>query len=136
VAHVNQAPVAHNDSATTAFNTPVTINVLSNDSDVDVGDILTVTGIGTSPTHGSVQINAGTTITYTPTTGYIGGDSFTYNISDGHGGTAPATVNITVLAAASYIGTAAAQHPDQFRDHGRQQFLDAEQFGRGCRRHE
>ncbi|OOC11734.1 hypothetical protein BM451_20070, partial [Dickeya dadantii] len=39
---VNDAPVAANDSATTAEDTPVTVNVLSNDSDVD-GDSLTVT---------------------------------------------------------------------------------------------
>ena len=40
VAAVNDAPVAQNDTATT--HSPVTINVLANDTDVD-GDTLTVT---------------------------------------------------------------------------------------------
>ena len=36
------------------------------------------------------------TITYTPALNYNGGDSFTYTISDGHGGSATATVTMTV----------------------------------------
>ena len=39
---------------------------------------------------------SGSVVTYTPETGYTGADSFTYTISDGHGGTATATVNVTV----------------------------------------
>jgi hypothetical protein len=35
-------------------------------------------------------------VTYTPATDYVGTDSFTYTISDGNGGTATGTVNITV----------------------------------------
>ena len=35
-------------------------------------------------------------IRYTPTTGYSGTDSFTYTISDGRGGSASATVIVTV----------------------------------------
>jgi uncharacterized protein with beta-barrel porin domain len=48
-----------------------------------------------SPSHGSV-LTTGTTITYTPTNGYAGPDSFTYKASNGVGSSAAATVSITV----------------------------------------
>ena len=91
---VNDAPDAVNDSATTAEDTPVTITVLSNDSDPD-GDALSVSSV-TQPLHGTVAINPNGTVTYTPAANYNGPDSFTYTISDGHGGTDTATVNLTV----------------------------------------
>src|SRR5262249_32149647 len=71
------------------------INVLANDTDPD-GDALTVTAVGT-PAHGTARINADNTVTYTPARDYNGTDSFTYTISDGHGGsdTAPVTLTIT-----------------------------------------
>ena len=43
-------------------------------------------------------MNADGTITYAPDADYNGPDSFDYTISDGHGGTATATVHITVTA--------------------------------------
>jgi hypothetical protein len=92
----NHPPVAQNDTATTATGAAVTINVLANDSDPD-GDPLTVTTV-TTPAHGSAVINAGTTVTYTPQPGFAGSDAFTYTISDGRGGTASATVAVTVNA--------------------------------------
>ena len=73
---MNHAPVANNDSASTAPNTPVTVNVLANDTDPD-NDPLTVTGAST-PAHGTAVVNADNTVTYTPTAGYSGPDSFTY----------------------------------------------------------
>ena len=42
------------------------------------------------------MLNAGGTITYTPKAGFTGNDAFTYTISDGRGGTASATVSLTV----------------------------------------
>src|SRR5207244_8662496 len=62
-------------------------------------DAATRTGTGWStPQHGSVAINPDGTITYTPAANYNGADSFTYTISDGHGGTATATVSVTMTA--------------------------------------
>lgn len=89
----NAAPTASNDSTSTAASTAVTIDPRGNDSDAN-GDSLTVTGVG-SASHGSTSYT-GTSVTYTPTSGYTGSDSFTYSISDGHGGTASGTVNVTV----------------------------------------
>ncbi len=96
VTAVNDAPVAVNDSATTLAETAVTVLVRTNDTDVE-GNTLTITAI-TQGAHGSVVINAGQSVTYTPATAWIGPDSFTYTISDGAGGTATATVNVTVQA--------------------------------------
>ncbi len=90
---VNDAPVAQNDSATTAFNTPVTINVLSNDSDVEANP-LTVTGLST-PSFGVVTLFAGG-VEYTPNAGFVGIDTFTYRAWDGSLESSPATVTVTV----------------------------------------
>jgi len=93
------APIAQNDSATTAYNTPVTINVLANDTDPN-GFALTLTSVG-APAHGSATANANGTITYAPAASFNGGtDSFTYVAGNGHGGSASATVSINVTAAA------------------------------------
>ena len=89
----NPGPVAGNDVATTNEDTPVTISVLANDSDPD-GDPLTVTS-ATSP-DGTVVINPDGTITFTPAPNFNGTTSITYAISDGNGGTATATVAVTV----------------------------------------
>ena len=76
----NRGPVAVNDAATTLLNTTLPIQVLANDSDPD-NDPLTITAV-TQPAHGTVT-NTNTVATYTPATGYLGLDSFTYTISDG-----------------------------------------------------
>ena len=94
VLDVNDPPVADDDTGTTDEDTPVTIDVLSNDSDVD-GDSLSVTGT-TDPSNGSIVDHGDGTVTYTPDPNFHGIDSFTYTISDGNGGTDTATVTITV----------------------------------------
>ena len=91
---VNDAPDAVNDSATTDENNAVIINLLGNDTDVE-GDTLTITALGT-PSNGTVVDNGDGTVTYTPNADYDGPDSFTYDISDGNGGTDTATVSVTV----------------------------------------
>lgn len=90
----NSPPVARSDSATTTINTPVVINVLANDTDPN-GDPLTVSAV-TQGSSGAVSINANSTVTYTPKTGFKGRDSFTYTVSDGNGGSATAAVTVRV----------------------------------------
>jgi large repetitive protein len=92
---INDGPVAVNDTAATPEDTPVTIPVLANDTDVD-GDPLTVTA-ATSP-NGIVVINPDGTVTFTPAPNFNGPTTITYTISDGNGGFSTATVNITVSA--------------------------------------
>ena len=93
VANVNDPPVANNDSTSTSEDTPITVNVVSNDTDVE-GDPLTVSAV-TQGANGTVTF-AGGSVTYTPTANFNGADSFTYTVSDGNGGTATATVSVTV----------------------------------------
>ena len=92
----NHAPIARADQAVTRENTAVDIAVLSNDTDVD-GDPLTVTAV-TSGAHGATAVTAAGTVRYTPASGFLGTDSFPYTVSDGHDGSASATVTIIVTS--------------------------------------
>lgn len=91
----NNAPIALIDNITANEDVPHTFDPRVNDSDPD-SDPLTIDQVST-PTNGSASIqSAGTEILYTPNTGFIGHDSFSYVISDGNGGEATGTVLITV----------------------------------------
>jgi VCBS repeat-containing protein len=100
VTDVNDPPVAVADNATTLGNTPVTIDVLSNDFDAD-GDMLAVDSV-TQGTNGTVTYNA-TSVTYIPALNFAGTDSFTYTVSDGNGGTDTATVTVIVTKTLAFI---------------------------------
>ena len=94
--YINSPPVAQNDTYSIPFNSSATsLDVLANDSDPD-GDPLTITAV-TAPAHGTTTIAAGR-VSYTPTTGYSGTDTFRYTVSDGKGASATATVSITIQA--------------------------------------
>jgi hypothetical protein len=91
---VNDAPVALNDSAVTDEDTPLlNIPVLANDTDPD-GDTLTVT-TAASP-NGVVTINPNGTLNFVPAPDFNGPTTITYTVTDGHGGTSTATVNVQV----------------------------------------
>ncbi|AWN52476.1 Mo-co oxidoreductase dimerization domain protein [Methylobacterium sp. 17Sr1-1] len=97
----NQSPVAVNDTGPAVTkDTAVTFStstLLANDTDPN-GDPLSVTSVG-GATNGTVSLNStNSTITFTPTTNYTGSAGFTYTISDGRGGTASASVALTVSA--------------------------------------
>ncbi len=92
---VNDPPVAQNDSGIVLDeDTTATIDVLANDTDLADGDTLSIASVGT-PAHGKALIVLGK-IRYTPDANYSGTDSFVYTVSDGKGGTADATVSVTV----------------------------------------
>ncbi len=99
----NQMPVAVDDTATTPEGVAVEIPVLANDTDAD-GDALVVSVVG-SPAHGSAVIaGGGTTVLYTPASGFVGTDSFTYTVSDGKGGEATGTVTVEVISTQNVDG--------------------------------
>ncbi|WP_424990889.1 Ig-like domain-containing protein [Fluviibacterium sp. S390] len=110
----NDAPVASDDSANVNDDATVTLNVLTNDNDID-GNTLSIQGIAPPFTGGitlpngdeQVTLPSGAIVTFTPGTGDVvydpngslsGGasDSFDYIVSDGRGGTDTATVTINI----------------------------------------
>ncbi len=88
-------PLARDDSATTAYENPVDIDVLANDTD-PAGYPLTVSSV-TSPSNGTTTILTNGAVRYRPSIGFSGNDTFSYTVSDGHGGIAGANVSVTVL---------------------------------------
>jgi hypothetical protein len=74
------------------------VDVLANDTSAPDGfEVLTLTAV-TQGTNGSVAITGGgSSVSYTPAANFNGSDSFTYTITDEHGGTATATANVTVM---------------------------------------
>jgi hypothetical protein len=96
----NQLPIANADSGSTTPGQPVTVSVLSNDTDPNIpasGQVLSVSAI-TQPAGGTGTVTTnGTTVTFTPAgTFKLGSTSFTYTVSDGDGGTAIGNVTVTV----------------------------------------
>ena len=94
VSAVNDAPVALGESVTTDEDTPITINILGNDSDAD-GDALSV-GSFSNVSGGSVTLDANSNAVFTPNADYSGDAGFDYLVSDGNGGSDTASVSIDV----------------------------------------
>jgi len=88
-------PTAVDDNASTDENQPVSVDVLANDID-GFGQTLTIDSVA-EPSNGTTRIE-GDAIVYTPDTGFVGTDSFEYTIRETSGGTATATVTITVVS--------------------------------------
>ena len=110
VAAVNDNPTAVNDSFNAREDQPLVLTaaqLLANDSIApDSGETLSIQSVQ-GAVNGSVALNPTTNqITFTPTANYFGPASFTYTISDGNGGSATATVNLTVEADANDDPTA------------------------------
>jgi len=108
VTPVADPPLALNDTATTQQDTPVTINVLANDShpDAPARAIDPLSLLFTQPVVGgtvSAAAGAGIGLQFTPAAGFIGTASFTYTVSDNAvpplSSTATVTVNVTATPA-------------------------------------
>jgi FtsP/CotA-like multicopper oxidase with cupredoxin domain len=84
----NRPPVATDDTVNTPRNTPLTINVLANDSDPD-GNLLPATVTIVTPPNkgGTATVNADGTVSYTPKLNFRGTENFTYQVSDSLGAT-------------------------------------------------
>lgn len=108
---VNQAPTADDDTGSTTEDTPVVINLLDGDSDLDGSLVPGSVSITSGPAHGSTSLDLSTgEVTYTPEANYFGTDSFTYTVNDDDGATSnTATVSISIrdddpkVASISYV---------------------------------
>ena len=95
----NQPPTANPDTYSTDYQTTLNVaapGVLANDADPENHALSAA--LVTDPNHGTVILNANGSFTYTPASGYSGGDSFAYEAYDGALYSAAATVAITVRA--------------------------------------
>jgi lysophospholipase L1-like esterase len=101
----NSAPIAAADSYTTAFNTaltvPVLTGVLANDTDAQLNP-LTATVVD-APTSGTLNLAANGGFTYTPATGFSGVVTFTYRANDGTLDSNIATATINVAGSSSQL---------------------------------
>jgi gliding motility-associated-like protein len=94
---------AIDDAVATTEDTPVDIDILANDNDLpSVGTLTT-----TNPSNGTVAIDDNGTandpsddsVTYTPNTGFVGADTFTYTICANVGNCSTANVTVVVTDA-------------------------------------
>ncbi|MCA6109806.1 Ig-like domain-containing protein [Bradyrhizobium cenepequi] len=102
---LNDAPVAADDVATTAEDTPVIVNVLGNDIDPD-HDALAISAINGRAfdqnhrvvlAEGTVTLNADATLTFAPNANFNGPVAFDYTATDGQLSDT-GTVNVAVSA--------------------------------------
>ncbi|NEP20172.1 MAG: hypothetical protein F6J97_25360 [Leptolyngbya sp. SIO4C1] len=103
---VNAVPVALNDAVSGKAGKEITVDVLANDTDPD-GDplaiesfdaISTANGVISLDDNGTPADTADDRLVYKPSPRFVGDDSFSYIVSDGNGGTATATVSVTIEA--------------------------------------
>lgn len=105
---VNDKPILENISVSTVSNSPLGGKIQGKDID---GDNLSYTKL-TDASHGTVTVDSQGNWVYTPSTGYIGLDSFVIQASDGNGGTGDALITVLVApAGTSIIDTLIEKNP-------------------------
>lgn len=93
-------PVASALSVVTTKATPVLIEAAAV---VTSPQPLTGASVATQPMHGTATAN-GEQIAYTPAAGFVGTDTFNYQLSNHFGTSAPGTITVTVTASGSTAG--------------------------------
>ncbi|MHC4674672.1 MAG: tandem-95 repeat protein [Planctomycetota bacterium] len=97
----NNPPVAANDTYNVAEDGILNVNansgVLANDTDLEGDDL--IASLVSDVSNGTLQLDADGSFQYTPDADFNGQDNFTYQVSDGQGGTDTGTVAITVQPA-------------------------------------
>jgi VCBS repeat-containing protein len=104
VTGTNDTPVAVGDTGAVSEDGPgIIIDLLGNDTDVDVSDLLSIDSFDFTGTDGTVTDNGDGTVTYDPSGAFEGLndgdtdiDSFSYTVSDGNGGFSTADVDVTI----------------------------------------
>ena len=96
---VNAPPVSTADAYSTEFGSELVVDVasgvLSNDTDADVGDVLSAV-LDTDVSNGTLTLESDGSFTYTPEAGFSGADSFDYVANDATENSAVVTVTLTV----------------------------------------
>ena len=112
VAAVNDAPEANSDDFTGDYGQQTNGNLLVDNghgADVDIdGDTLSVVeGTFTSDQGGNITVSSNGDFVYTPLSGFVGSDSFTYTLLDGNGGSAVGVVTAMIEGGAveEIVGT-------------------------------
>ena len=95
----NTAPVAVDDAIATGEDTAVTLNLTTNDTDLENNLLRGSIIFTTTPANGTLRAGIDGSVTYTPALNFNGVNSFTYTVSDSLGLVSnAATVTITVNA--------------------------------------
>ncbi|EHR71078.1 VCBS repeat-containing protein [Burkholderiales bacterium JOSHI_001] len=115
IAGTEDPPVANDDLASTTAGTPVSVNLLGNDSDPDgvAPTVGTVNGQAVTPgatttitlPQGTLVVDPAGQVTFTPNPGFSGPVSVPYTVTDAAGNTDSATLTINVGANAAPTGT-------------------------------
>jgi hypothetical protein len=98
---VNRPPSAANINAATVQDQPISIPIdklLLFASDAD-GDPLAISSVSSPSANGGVVVRSATNVTYTPPSGYLGSDTFTYSVSDGRGGFGSGSILVQIRSA-------------------------------------
>jgi uncharacterized protein YhjY with autotransporter beta-barrel domain len=93
-------PVAAVHTVATTVGTPVLIEAAA---EANTPAPLTGSNIATQPRHGTATAN-GEQIVYTPAPGFVGTDTFTYQLSNHFGASTPSVIMVTVTAAGNAAG--------------------------------
>ena len=99
VENINTPPVAGSDTISRYAMQGVKVRLstlLAKASDTD-NDTLGISVSSTSANAGTIT-TSGAWVFYTPASGFTNADSFTYTITDGHGGSSSGTVTVAILA--------------------------------------
>jgi hypothetical protein len=112
---INQAPVGVADVYTTGDDTPLPLtaaDLMADDADPD-GDPLSFAGTDPATTAGGTMTDeGGGNLTYTPPAGFVGSDSFTYDICDPFGRCDTITVHIAVGEVIDFLGSSGTTRVD------------------------
>lgn len=96
ITDVNDAPVALDQTVTTAYNTPLAIELVGTDIEGSPLSYLDLTQPANASLSGTAPV-----LLFTPNTGFAGTTSFTYQVNDGELNSAIATVSVKVQSPAS-----------------------------------
>jgi glucuronoarabinoxylan endo-1,4-beta-xylanase len=120
---LNTPPIANSGSVSTDPETALAVTLSATDAD---GDALTY-AVVTAPANGSLSGTA-PNLTYTPNSGFLGSDSFTFKTNDGEADSNFATISITVnlTPPAPYVTWAANSFTHPFNDVGMDQDPDGD----------